>query len=124
MVNHDITTSSSYSTVSQDVFTSISDEQKTFSQEKKDILQINDSIGEIPLDTSQDLFEQHYMDVVTREFENELDELRKDPSFDPQEMPLLVSALKKGVNIFSPEEKQKVLDNLAQKDKNKSKNDL
>lgn len=36
-------------------------------------------------------------------------------------MPLLVSALKKGVNIFSQEEKQKVLQSLMHKDKNQSK---
>ncbi|KTW31560.1 hypothetical protein T552_00200 [Pneumocystis carinii B80] len=107
----------------KDVFSSMPNERKISSHEENGLQQKNSTNEEDPLDTSNDLFEQHYMEVVAREFENELDELRRDPSFNPKEMPLLVSALKKGVNIFSQEEKQKVLESLTQKDKKESKDD-
>ncbi|QSL66882.1 hypothetical protein MERGE_001269 [Pneumocystis wakefieldiae] len=105
----------------KDVLTSVPDEEKISSCEKNNLQQTNSITENDSLDTSYDLFEQHYMDVVAREFEDELDQLRRDPSFNPKEMPLLVSALKKGVNIFSQEEKQKVLQSLMHKDKNQSK---
>ncbi|KTW26532.1 uncharacterized protein T551_03449 [Pneumocystis jirovecii RU7] len=113
---------SSYTSVlsaSENVSFSIPPEQVTSDNKKDDFLYMNnEATDNIRLDTSEDLFEQHYMNTLTQEFENELDELRKSPSFDPQSMPILVAALKKGVNIFSAEEKQKVLDNLMrEKDK-------
>ncbi|KAG5518651.1 hypothetical protein PMAC_002620 [Pneumocystis sp. 'macacae'] len=109
--------------LSENVSVPISFEQGAFDNKQDDLLHMNNAApGDISPDTSQDLFEQHYMDVLTREFEDELDELRKDPSFDPKMMPVLVAALKKGVNIFSAEEKQKVLDNLA-REKGKGNND-
>lgn len=110
---------SSYTSASENVSFSIPPEQVTSDNKKDDFLYMNnEATDNIRLDTSEDLFEQHYMNTLTQEFENELDELRKSPSFDPQSMPILVAALKKGVNIFSAEEKQKVLDNLMrEKDK-------
>ncbi|KAG4304867.1 hypothetical protein PORY_001542 [Pneumocystis oryctolagi] len=110
-------------TVFQDVSTSILSEQMKFDDKKDDLSYINDmTSNDALLDASQDVFEKHYMDVLVQEFEDELDELRKDPLFSPQMMPILVSALKKGVNIFSAEEKQKVLDSLACKEKKECDN--
>ncbi|EMR08559.1 hypothetical protein PNEG_03039 [Pneumocystis murina B123] len=105
----------------KDVLTSMPDERKILSYEKNNLQQTNGTTENDSLDTSYDLFEQHYMDVVAREFEDELDQLRRDPSFNPKEMPLLVSALKKGVNIFSQEEKKKVMESLMRKDEDESK---
>lgn len=122
-IDDDPGSSSPQMTTSQDVFPSLSFEQEMMNQKKALHSKINNSPEKSNhSDTLNDLFEQHYMNMVAEEFEDELDELRKDASFDPQAMPLLVAALKKGVNIFSSEEKQKVLDNLTRKTECKSNN--
>ncbi|KAG4301234.1 hypothetical protein PCK1_002544 [Pneumocystis canis] len=70
--------SPSYISIYQNVSASIPFNHEIFDNTKTNLSKINEIIREdVPQDESQDLFEKHYMDIFTREFEDELDELRK-----------------------------------------------
>lgn len=49
-------------------------------------------------------FEEYYMHLITAEFGDDLDSLRQSKDFSEKSLPMLVRALKQGVNIFEPEE--------------------
>jgi ribosome assembly protein 3 len=44
------------------------------------------------------------MHLITAEFGDDLDSLRQSKDFSEKSLPMLVRALKQGVNIFEPEE--------------------
>lgn len=61
-----------------------------------------------------DDFSRLYMDTLTEEFSADLDKLRKSKDFTEPSLPLLVKALKEGVNIFSDSQRQAVLEKARQ----------
>ncbi|RPA79783.1 hypothetical protein BJ508DRAFT_415763 [Ascobolus immersus RN42] len=54
-------------------------------------------------------FEEYYMKCITAEFGEDLDKLRTAKDFDDESVPMLLRLLKRGVNIFDDEEKNKVV---------------
>lgn len=61
-----------------------------------------------------DDFSRLYMETLTEEFSADLDKLRKSKDFTEPSLPLLVKALKEGVNIFSDSQRQAVLEKARQ----------
>lgn len=49
------------------------------------------------------------MKRVTAEFADDIDKLRNAPDFSEKSVPVLIQALRQGVNGFSEEEKEKVM---------------
>ncbi|TGZ85365.1 hypothetical protein EX30DRAFT_337731 [Ascodesmis nigricans] len=59
-------------------------------------------------------FEEYYLNLVTQEFGDDLYSIRDAKDFDPaRSMPMLVRALKQGVNIFDPDEKRMLISSLS-----------
>lgn len=52
------------------------------------------------------------MQLITGEFGEELNAIRQAKDFNDRSLPMLVRALKQGVNIFGEEEKRAVLEGL------------
>ncbi|KAF8250076.1 hypothetical protein K440DRAFT_640245 [Wilcoxina mikolae CBS 423.85] len=62
-------------------------------------------------------FEEYYMRLVTEEFGDDLNELRMAPDFTDKSLPMLVLALRQGVNIYSAEDKRIVLASLEEEER-------
>lgn len=58
-------------------------------------------------------FEEYYMQLVTSEFGEELNQVRKAKDFNERSLPMLVRALRMGVNIFDAGEKKAVVGSLG-----------
>ncbi|KAF8424021.1 ribosome-assembly protein 3-domain-containing protein [Tirmania nivea] len=58
-------------------------------------------------------FEEYYMQLITSEFGEELNQVRKAKDFSERSLPMLVRALKMGVNVFEMEEKRSVVRSLG-----------
>lgn len=54
-------------------------------------------------------FDQYFLKIVTEQFGNDLEALRRAPDFHEGSLELLVSGLKQGVNIFDQEQKRLLL---------------
>ena len=77
-----------------------------------------------------DPFREYYMSIITEEFGDDLDTLRKvcqflamvniqDKSFNEKlSLPILIRALEQGQNIFDPEERKLILEQRASQSKN------
>ncbi|KAH0609300.1 uncharacterized protein H6S33_012786 [Morchella sextelata] len=75
--------------------------------------------GQIPLqlrdfrDSQADAkFEDYYMRLVTEEFGEDINNFRSAKDFGDKSLPLLIKALKQGINIFSADEKMTVVKEL------------
>ncbi|KAH8146037.1 uncharacterized protein LAJ45_09959 [Morchella importuna] len=75
--------------------------------------------GQIPLqlrdfrDSQADAkFEDYYMRLVTEEFGDDINNFRSAKDFGDKSLPLLIKALKQGINIFSADEKMTVVKEL------------
>lgn len=53
-------------------------------------------------------FEEYYMRQLTTEFGDDLNAVRLSKDFGDNSLPMLVRALRQGVNIFNAEEKRTV----------------
>jgi ribosome assembly protein 3 len=58
-------------------------------------------------------FQEYYMTYITREHADDLETLRSAPDFTDRSLPLLIRALRSGVDIFNKEEKATIV-GLAQ----------
>lgn len=58
---------------------------------------------------TQEEFNQVYLNLVTEQFANELESLRRANDFGPGSLELLVAGLKQGANIFDEEQKRMIL---------------
>lgn len=58
-------------------------------------------------------FEEYYMRLITEEFGDDLNNVREAKDFEDRSLPMLVRALRQGVNIFNPEEKRAALKKMA-----------
>ncbi|RPB29489.1 hypothetical protein L211DRAFT_19310 [Terfezia boudieri ATCC MYA-4762] len=58
-------------------------------------------------------FEEYYMQLITSEFGEELNQVRKAKDFGERSLPMLVRALKLGVNVFDIGEKRTVVRSLG-----------
>ncbi|KAL9102276.1 MAG: hypothetical protein Q9163_002545 [Psora crenata] len=58
-------------------------------------------------DEPQEDFEQFYLRQITAEFADDLEKLRKASDFKEESVPMLIQALKQGVDSFSEEEKKR-----------------
>ena len=54
-------------------------------------------------------FEEYYMRQLTSEFGDDLNAVRQARDFGEKSLPMLVKALRQGVNIFDTEEKRVVV---------------
>jgi ribosome assembly protein 3 len=54
-------------------------------------------------------FEEYYMKQLTSEFGDDLDKVRGTKDFSDRSLPMLVRALRMGVNIFDEAEKRVVI---------------
>lgn len=54
-------------------------------------------------------FEEYYMRLLTTEFGDDLNSVRLSKDFGDKSLPMLVRALRQGVNIFNAEEKRVVV---------------
>jgi len=54
-------------------------------------------------------FEEYYMRLITTEFGDDLNALRQAKDFGDKSLPMLVRALRQGVNIFDKEERRVVI---------------
>jgi ribosome assembly protein 3 len=59
-------------------------------------------------------FEEYYMRLVTTEFGDDLNSVRMSKDFGDKSLPMLVRALKQGVNIFDADEKRIVVGGVAE----------
>jgi len=62
---------------------------------------------------AEEKFQEYYMTYITREHADDLETLRSAPDFTDRSLPLLIRALRAGVNIFNKEEKATIV-GLAQ----------
>lgn len=53
------------------------------------------------------------MQLATTEFGEELDQVRKAKDFNDRSLPMLVRALRMGVNVFKEQEKRAVVQSLG-----------
>ena len=56
-------------------------------------------------------FESFYLQLITAEFADDLDRLRKSDDFNDDSLPILIETLKQGAKLYTDEEKAKVMDN-------------
>lgn len=62
--------------------------------------------------TTDDEFNKFYMQLLTSEFAQDLDLLRASNDFGQPSLPLLIDALKQGVNIFDPDQRKLLLNGV------------
>lgn len=53
------------------------------------------------------------MRLMTEEFGDDLNKIREAKDFEDRSLPMLIRALKQGVNIFNAEEKRSVVKEMA-----------
>ncbi|KAA8909790.1 ribosome-assembly protein 3-domain-containing protein [Sphaerosporella brunnea] len=59
-------------------------------------------------------FEEYYMRLLTTEFGDDLNSVRMSKDFSDKSLPMLVRALKQGVNIFDADEKRIAVGGVAE----------
>ncbi|KAI4175836.1 MAG: hypothetical protein LQ343_001449 [Gyalolechia ehrenbergii] len=62
-----------------------------------------------PAESKKIDFESYYLQQVTAEFADDLDNLRKASDFNEEFLPILIDALKGTAGVYSEEEKAKVM---------------
>lgn len=58
-------------------------------------------------------FEEYYMRLITEEFGDDLNNVREAKDFGDNSLPMLIRALRQGVNIFDSGEKRAVVKEMA-----------
>lgn len=88
-------------------------DQMDFSKDGKDstaVPDIPDQLRNLPVDAADnEEFQQFYMKLVTTEFGDDLEALRKSKGFNNNSLPILVEALKQGVNVFDADVQKQIL---------------
>ncbi|PRT52482.1 Ribosome assembly protein 3 [Wickerhamiella sorbophila] len=92
------------SELSDSDFSQPSDEEPSHQEENPRTL-----IHKAPAAPASEDFNQFLLNMVTSEFGDDLEALRKANDFGPGSIELLISGLKQGVNIFSPEQRKMLL---------------
>ena len=54
-------------------------------------------------------FESFYLQAVTREFADDIDQARNASDFKESSLPILIEALRQGVGIYGEEERERVM---------------
>ncbi|ODQ67118.1 hypothetical protein NADFUDRAFT_49560 [Nadsonia fulvescens var. elongata DSM 6958] len=61
---------------------------------------------------NKEKFESYYLGLMTTKFGDDLVKLRESKDFQPKSLPLLINALKEGVNIFDDAQQKLILSQL------------